>query len=224
MIEGHTGTKLNSEFERKKKGLKMRESEAPKNSYLHKAMQKSQAEKIRSVKLLASQKRILAMILILGALMGAYYLIYGQKKLSIVAALEQLGVIKQKALPTSPVVLKAKKPVSTQSQISAKLQKPPIKELSQNKPLSIVEAEKKEPAVIEHTLDAVFTEETWLRILIDDQVKHEYLFKPGDSITWRAKKGFKLRIGNAGGLKLILNGKPLPSPGLHGQVKNLTLP
>jgi len=200
----------------------MSKSEASHKSYLHKAMQKSQAEKSLSVKLLASRKRILVMILILGMLVGAYYVVYGGEKLSLLAALEQMGVIKQEAQPIISATLKEGESAPGKNRISDIVKKSLSNEPGQNMPVSMATTDDSEKFI--HVLDAVFVEETWLRILIDGLVEQEYLFKPGDSMSWRAKKYFKLRIGNAGGLKLILNGEPLPSLGVHAQVREVTLP
>ena len=48
--------------------------------------------------------------------------------------------------------------------------------------------------------------------------------RPGDSKKWSSQKGFDLKIGNAGGVKLVLNGKDLGAPGAKGQVLKLRLP
>jgi hypothetical protein len=48
--------------------------------------------------------------------------------------------------------------------------------------------------------------------------------KPGEKISLSAESRFNLLIGNAGGVRLNLNGKPVPVPGKSGQVVNVTLP
>jgi len=76
----------------------------------------------------------------------------------------------------------------------------------------------------EHTLKVDVLEETWIRIFIDGQTSKQYLLKPGESLSWRAKKYFKLKIGNAGGIKLFFDGEALPLLGEPGQVKEVVLP
>ena len=71
---------------------------------------------------------------------------------------------------------------------------------------------------------AHFTEDTWLRLQIDDQPPRQLFFQPGDTQTWQAREKIELRIGNAGGVKLSLNDNPLPSLGRSGQTVNLRLP
>ncbi|MBW1710902.1 MAG: DUF4115 domain-containing protein [Deltaproteobacteria bacterium] len=176
-------------------------------SNLHKAMQKSQAEKIRSARLLASHRRILILILALGLLLGAYYYLTDKKNISVLAALEQLGLIKpDETQEPGPQLTKDDELASGGSHISAKVQKPPVKKSS---PVASVETtEKEQPDKSEYILKAVFLEKTWLRVHVDDRVTKQYLFSPGETMTWRAEKYFKLRIGNAGGLKLFLDGEP----------------
>ena len=48
--------------------------------------------------------------------------------------------------------------------------------------------------------------------------------KPGDSVRWHARNGFFLKIGNAGGIKLVLNGKEVGKLGEEGEVVKINLP
>ena len=75
-----------------------------------------------------------------------------------------------------------------------------------------------------HTLKINALQETWLQIFIDDQEGRQYLLKPGQSVSWQAKKYFKLKIGNAGGVKLVFDNEALPPLGEPGEVKELRLP
>lgn len=67
-------------------------------------------------------------------------------------------------------------------------------------------------------------EETWMKVVADGQDPIEYNLTPGDKIELEADTGFTLLIGNAGGVELMLNGKPVQIPGTSGQVVNLQLP
>lgn len=78
-----------------------------------------------------------------------------------------------------------------------------------------------EPGLI---LKANVIEGTWIRILIDDQDPKEYLFQPGSQPDWKAKNGFELLIGNAGGISFDLNGKKIENLGKPGQVVRIVLP
>ncbi|OQY04850.1 MAG: hypothetical protein B6I22_08640 [Desulfobacteraceae bacterium 4572_123] len=67
-------------------------------------------------------------------------------------------------------------------------------------------------------------EETWLKIIIDDQKPNEYYLKPGDQVELEATLGYNLFIGNAGGIRLLLNSESIEVPGKSGQVVNLKIP
>ena len=67
-------------------------------------------------------------------------------------------------------------------------------------------------------------EDTWLKVGIDDNEPTEYYLKPGDRLELRASSQFDLFIGNAGGIRMALNGEPVAVAGRSGQVKTLKLP
>jgi cytoskeleton protein RodZ len=67
-------------------------------------------------------------------------------------------------------------------------------------------------------------EQAWMRIQLDQNEPFEALLKAGESYTVKAQNKFTLKIGNAGGVELFFNGKPLGNPGKPGEVVDLTLP
>jgi len=67
-------------------------------------------------------------------------------------------------------------------------------------------------------------EETWMKIIIDGQKPNEYNLKPGDQIELEATLGYNLFIGNAGGIRLLLNSESIEVPGKSGQVVSLKIP
>ncbi len=67
-------------------------------------------------------------------------------------------------------------------------------------------------------------ENTWMKIIVDGQHTKEYNLKPGERIVVDAESKYNILIGNAGGIRMNLNDKPLPSPGKSGQVVNIVLP
>jgi cytoskeletal protein RodZ len=73
-------------------------------------------------------------------------------------------------------------------------------------------------------LQVTAKEETWLSIGLDDQPAKEFLLKPGETHTWTASAVFRLKVGNAGGITLVLDGRDLPALGESGQVVRLDLP
>ncbi len=76
----------------------------------------------------------------------------------------------------------------------------------------------------EFYLRANIRERTWIRIYVDGQNSKEYLFLPGEQFEWKAKDGFDLLIGNAGGIDLEFNHEKIGNLGRSGQVVRLKLP
>ncbi|MFQ5962177.1 MAG: helix-turn-helix domain-containing protein, partial [Candidatus Methylomirabilales bacterium] len=76
-----------------------------------------------------------------------------------------------------------------------------------------------------YTLRAKTNEMTWMLVTIDGGETRDVLLRAGETWEWRAQKGFVVTIGNAGGVELTLNGRPLPSLGEPGQViRDLRVP
>ena len=65
---------------------------------------------------------------------------------------------------------------------------------------------------------------TWIRITEDRNPPYQALLKPGDRIERMASDFFQLDIGNAGGLNLTFQGKPLGNLGKSGQIIHMRLP
>jgi cytoskeletal protein RodZ len=68
-------------------------------------------------------------------------------------------------------------------------------------------------------LKIVANDLVWFEVSIDDSASKQYLFKDQQTTTLTAKTKFLLNIGNAGGVKLTLNGKALDAIGRPGDVK-----
>ncbi len=64
-------------------------------------------------------------------------------------------------------------------------------------------------------------EETWVNLQVDDQPGNGMVFKPGEGISVQASNRIRMKLGNAGGLDLILNGKSLEKFGKSGEVLTL---
>jgi cytoskeleton protein RodZ len=68
-------------------------------------------------------------------------------------------------------------------------------------------------------------DQSWILVTMDDgQSSSEIDLAPGAVKTYRALRDFKLKIGNAGGVDVSLNGKPLGVLGVTGQVVEINLP
>lgn len=76
-----------------------------------------------------------------------------------------------------------------------------------------------------HLLRVQATDVTWLTVTIDGREVRDVLLQPGDTVQWRAREGYLITVGNAGGIHLILNGQALPPIGRPGQVlRNVPIP
>jgi cytoskeleton protein RodZ len=116
-----------------------------------------------------------------------------------------------------------------QSTGAAVEQKEPIPEISAPKPpqQEAVISTPEPPKISETkplTLKAEVKETTWVKIIVDQETPKEYVFQPGSHPEWKARDGFELFIGNAGGIALEFNGKKLDNLGRHGKVIHLKLP
>ena len=65
------------------------------------------------------------------------------------------------------------------------------------------------------------TERVWIRLGVDDQPEREMILHPGEGGSFQAVRQIYLHIGNAGGLNLIFNEKPLEKVGKSGEVVHL---
>jgi cytoskeletal protein RodZ len=67
-------------------------------------------------------------------------------------------------------------------------------------------------------LDLEATELSWVVVQIDGGSPQEALLRPGEKVRWRGQDQFILTLGNAGGVKAELNGKPQKPFGPSGKV------
>ena len=67
-------------------------------------------------------------------------------------------------------------------------------------------------------LDLEATELSWVVIQIDGGSPQEALLRPGEKAKWKGQDQFLLTLGNAGGVKAELNGKPQKPFGPSGKV------
>jgi cytoskeleton protein RodZ len=67
-------------------------------------------------------------------------------------------------------------------------------------------------------------DDTWIKVIVDNKDSKEYNLMSGEKLVMEASTGFNLLIGNAGGLKMEFNGKPIKISGKVGEVVNIQLP
>lgn len=81
-------------------------------------------------------------------------------------------------------------------------------------------AQKREPL----KLKVIAVEQTWLKVIVDGQNARSYRLKPEDRLELEGNDNFNLMIGNATGLKIFLNDRPVKIFGTSGQVVSLKIP
>jgi cytoskeleton protein RodZ len=76
-----------------------------------------------------------------------------------------------------------------------------------------------------HILIVRAQEVTWLSVRADEKDAREVLLQPEQVARFEAQTGFRVTVGNAGGVTLSLDGTPLPPLGRSGEVvRDLVLP
>jgi cytoskeleton protein RodZ len=66
-------------------------------------------------------------------------------------------------------------------------------------------------------------ERTWISIVIDGQEKKEMMMNPQEILVLNGRERFDLLVGNAGGIKIFLNGKDTGFAGESREVKRASL-
>lgn len=72
-------------------------------------------------------------------------------------------------------------------------------------------------------VELVVAEPVWVSVERDGHPIYQGELQPNEIRTLAANNEITLKLGNAGGLTILLNGKPIPSPGPKGQVRTVQL-
>jgi cytoskeleton protein RodZ len=120
----------------------------------------------------------------------------------------------EKPIPEKPVV-EEKPPLAPSPPVAVTTPVPPF---TPSPPASTTTSV---PEKRTFSLQLKAVEETWVSLQVDDQPAKEMTFKAGEGISVQASNRIRIIIGNAGGLDLILNGKPLDKFGKPGEVLTL---
>lgn len=116
-----------------------------------------------------------------------------------------------KSVRSRPKVEKEVAELQEKAGVPAKTRRPP----SKPEPEASIE-----PLV----LSVVAKEDVWLQVAVDGEVIFQDILSPGDEESWKAEEKITLRVGNAGGIELELDGKSLGSPGAFGEmIDNIVL-
>jgi cytoskeletal protein RodZ len=132
--------------------------------------------------------------------------------------------IPEKPFPEKPII-EEKLPITPSPPVVATTpvpgEKPVVEEKQPLAPSLPVPATTSVPEKKTFSLQLKAVEETWVSLQVDDQSEKEMTFKAGEGISVQASNRIRIIIGNAGGLDLILNGKPLDKFGKPGEVLTL---
>jgi cytoskeleton protein RodZ len=122
-----------------------------------------------------------------------------------------------------PVVAEASKQVSPQPALPQQKNAAPVKPPP---PQNVSVAENKAPVLVSEGGDVLViraTEQTWLKMKIDQNPPFQVLLKPGEVIK-RKGAAFSMDVGNAGGATVQFKGKVIENLGKSGEVVHLQLP
>ena len=108
-------------------------------------------------------------------------------------------------------------PVSTASAVPKPVAPAPSS-LATDGPLGGISLEGSGAAEGQLALDLEATELSWVVVQVDGGSPQEALLRPGEKATWKGQDQFILTLGNAGGVKAELNGKPQKPFGPSGKV------
>ncbi|MGQ0570432.1 MAG: RodZ domain-containing protein [Armatimonadota bacterium] len=74
------------------------------------------------------------------------------------------------------------------------------------------------------TLDLQASGRSWLRVVGDNQPVFEGFVSAGESRRWQSRTSMSIRVGNAGAVALVVNGRSIGVLGQPGEVVNRTFP
>ena len=94
----------------------------------------------------------------------------------------------------------------------------PTRDLNRVGPVS-TDSEEKETL----ELEIIARYNTWIQVTSSEKLLFKGILEKGAKDIWQAKKDIELELGNAGGVKLKLNGKDLGSPGRRGEKKSIVV-
>lgn len=66
-------------------------------------------------------------------------------------------------------------------------------------------------------------EDAWIQMQVDHKPAEEILLRPGETISRRGERNIEMKIGNAGGLEILHNGRNLGKLGESGKVLHLSI-
>jgi len=127
---------------------------------------------------------------------------------------------------TAPAPTTAQAPAQTPEKnaplTATALSPPPVATQSGQSSASQDTSRQKQEQAYNLKIEAV--EKTWIRISTDQKQPEQIMLSKGDRLERKAQESFIIDIGNAGGVLVSFQDKPLPTLGKRGEVTHLKLP
>jgi cytoskeleton protein RodZ len=93
-----------------------------------------------------------------------------------------------------------------------------LRESAEEKPVTAAQANGK------HQFSVEASQKTWIQVTIDDKGTQNAMLEPGDKREWEAGNAMKIVVGNAGGIRMRWDGRPVEIPAKPGSVIRFSLP
>jgi len=75
-----------------------------------------------------------------------------------------------------------------------------------------------------HRFSVEASQKTWIQVTMDDKSAQDVMLEPGDRREWEAGNTMKIVVGNAGGIRMKWDGRPVEIPAKSGSVIRFSLP
>jgi cytoskeleton protein RodZ len=75
-----------------------------------------------------------------------------------------------------------------------------------------------------HQFSVEANQKTWVQVTTDEKNTQNAMLEPGDKRQWEAEKTMKIVVGNAGGIRMKWDGRPVEIPAKGGSVLRFSLP
>ena len=147
---------------------------------------------------------------------------------SVTAILLVLGLIARPVRhpgPSTAVATRAIAPMSFKNVAVSPGPAPAMQEPAATVPVASVPVSAEEPAAVGVSMTLEFDEDSWTQVSADGQQVFSGLIRRGTKRQFEARQGFRLTLGNAGGVRVTVDGHALEPLGGSGQVvRDFALP
>lgn len=184
---------------------------------------------------------VLIILILLAVLGGLVYYLHDNSMLGFGQKDDVEITVSEELVEESPAgveleVVPSDKPIDNEVQTSGEDQTESMVETSivQEKPTDIDVVETEQIAPVQEVAPVVSLknvvvisakpgEACWLEAITDGNSK-EYVIQEGDALKFLYTDNLKIKLGNAGGVNVVSDGKPLEFTALKGKVKTLEFP